>query len=331
MKVTAMAVLLAFSFAGPASAQVFVGPRLLDGPYGSSGGGIRIIITRGHGFDSYGSVYPIPYYPGPRVGPAPRININFYGSKPPILGPGYDDDTRGVDLDLVPLKKPLPREPVEPQPKPSETEPIKPLPGVDVSKPRAPVRPGDPGQPVQPPLKDPLRPAPAIPRPPDPLPDAREESAWLIELGLAAFRDGEYGVAAQRFRQAADVEPKLARGYFLLAQAEFAMGKYQHSAATVHAGVKIDKQWPHLLVQPRLDLYKGRDVEFVAHMKRLTNAAAANPNHPPLLFLVAHQLWFDGRRMDALALFQRLRPLAKDPSAIDAFLAAGGPGQLAAR
>jgi hypothetical protein len=259
----------------------------------------------------YGPAY---YPPPPGLLPPPRSPVKDIPppGKGPILGPGYDQDTRGVDLDVTPLKKPEP------------ADEGKPLPGVEVSKEKPAVRPGEPVKEVKPPPME--LPPPALPRPPDPLPDPRDESARLLEMGVHAFQEGVYGLAAQCFRQAADVDPKLARAFFWLAQAEFAMGKYQGAVAAIHKGMKIDKQWPRTPVQPRLDLYAGRDVEYADHMKRLTEAVAAAPNHPTLLFLVAHQLWFDGQRKDALALFQRVRPLTKDPSFIDAFLAAGGPG-----
>ena len=257
----------------------------------------------------------IGYYPPPPVlVPPPKgpAETRALPTKGPILGPGYDQDTRGVDLDEFPLKNP------------QSGDAGKPLPGVEVSREKPAIRPGEPPPEIKPLPKE--LPPPELPRPPEPLPDTRDQSARLLEMGVHAFQDGAYGLAAQCFRQAAAIEPKLARAYFWLAQAEFAMGKYPNAVTAIHKGMKIDKQWPRTPVQPRLDLYSGRDVEYAEHMKRLTDAVAASPNHPTLLFLVAHQLWFDGQRKDALALFQRTRPLTADPAFIDAFLAAGGPG-----
>ena len=58
--------------------------------------------------------------PPPRV----TINNNYFGGSPPVLGTGYDQDTRGVDLDAMPAKK---QRPAEADPEPA---PAKPLPGV---------------------------------------------------------------------------------------------------------------------------------------------------------------------------------------------------------
>jgi tetratricopeptide (TPR) repeat protein len=342
LKARAVAVFVALCFVNEAHAQIVLGPRPTDPGYGVVGyrfsyrsGGLTVSgFVGGYPAGAYYPAYPPPVYQQPIVVPAPRVTINnnYYGGSgnTPILGAGYAQDTRGVDLDLVPLKKTQPAEPVEPRGKPEEIDAPKPLPGVDVSKPKAPVRPGDPGQEGKPPAKD-LGPRPPadFPRPPEPLPDPSDESARLIDLGVMAFQAGEYGHAAQRFRQATEIMPALARGYFFLAQAEFALGSYRDAVDIIHAGMRIDKGWPRMPYQPRLELYKGRDANFADHLKRLTDATAANPNNATLLFLVGHQLWFDGQRKDALALFQRARPLAADRSYIDAFLAVGGPGQLA--
>ncbi len=330
----ALATLLVLANAPDAAAQVVIGPA--PGP-GYGYGGAKFVYRNGNvvvtGYiGSYGPAYYGPAY-GPYpplyqqttvVVPPPRVNItnNYYGgSGGPVLGPGYSQDTSGVDLDLVPPKK----QPAEPG---DEPPPYKQLPGVDVSRSKGAVRPGDPGAEPKQPKKE-AGPPPDFPRPPEPLPDPRDETARLIELGLLAFQAGEYGHAAQRFRQAAALEPMQTRPLFLLAQAEFAMGKYRDAVETIQAGVKLDKQWPRYVFQPRLDLYKGRDAEFNEHMKRLTDAAAANPQSGTLLFLVGHQLWFDGQRKDGLALMQRARPLVRDTFAIDAFLAIGGPAQVA--
>jgi hypothetical protein len=314
MKLKAVALLVGLCLAGQASGQVVIVQRPADGTiYGASGW---------------------RYFP-PRVSlaiisPPPRITINnnFFGGQGPILGPGYSEDTRGVDLDLVPPKRAKAATESESTPNLPEPESAKPLPGVEVSKSRPPVRPGDPGEQTQ---TLPKKLPPEAGKPPKVAPELADPGSNPIEWGLTALQAGEYGVAAQRFRQAVDAAPKKAGGHFLLAQAEFAMGNYRAAVAAIHAGMKIDKQWPGLPIRLRLDIYQGREPEFTDQMQRLTAAVAANPNHPILLFLFAHQLWFDGRRVDALALFQRARPLTGDPAFIDAFLAAGGPGQIAAR
>jgi hypothetical protein len=318
--------------------QVIVGPAPGSG-YSLSGwrvtfrSGNVVVGVSGVGSTLYPSLAPYPSSTTPQtvVVPPARITINnnYFGGTGPLLGTPYDQDTRGYDLDQVQIKKSPPADAVEARPKPAEEVPSKPLPGVDVSKAKDPVRPGDP---AEAPVKAPLpRPAPELPRAPDALADPQDESARLLHQGVAAFQDGEYGLGGQRFRQVLVLTPGMTRAYHLLAQAEFAVGKYRDAVDAIHAGMNVDKQWPRMAFQPRLELYRGRDPEYGEHLKRLADAVAANPNNATLLFLVAHQLWFDGQRKDALALFQRARPLAEvqDRPFIDAFLQAGGPGQLA--
>jgi tetratricopeptide (TPR) repeat protein len=329
-----VALLVALILQSEVRAQIVVGPFPGDPGYG----GMRVYYHRGGltisgavggyppaGYYLVGPGYPSSSYtPGYLPSsPASRITINnYYNGYPPILGGGYREDLRGYDLDPVPLKKAVLPNPVEPGPKQVDQPPFKDMPGVEVSVGKLPVRPED---------------VKAMPKDPGPKPelqpkaDPGEENARLVELGLVAFGAGEYGLAAQRFRQATQVEGRLVRAYFLLAQAEFALGKYRDAVATVHAGMKLGKlQWPLLIVQPRVDIYKDRAADFDAHLKRLDAAVTTQPNNATLLFLMAHQLWFDGQRKDALALFQRAKPLTKDSTYIDAFLLLGGPGQIAA-
>jgi tetratricopeptide (TPR) repeat protein len=305
LRTGALAVVLGLCLLSEASAQFILGPPPPGPSYGMSGWRYKSVVI----------VVGTPPSSQPRI----TINNNYYGgASSPILGTGYDQDTRGYDLDQIPIKKAQPSEPAD--------ESSRPLPGVNVSKSKPTVRPGD--LPEKPAVKGP---PPELPLPPQPLADPQAESTRLVELGMGAFQAGAYGLAAQRFGQATQVTPALAHTFFLLAQAEFALGKYRDAIDTIHAGMKIDKQWPRTAFQPRLELYKGRDAEYAEHMKHVTDAAAAAPNNATLLFLVAHQVWFDGQRKDALALFQRARPLAEaaDRVYFDAFIAAGGPGAIA--
>jgi hypothetical protein len=303
-----------------ALAQIVVGPMPANPgygglPFGYYRGGLTISGYSPGGYLVVGPGYPAP--PFAVATPKSRIIINKnYNGNAPVLGPGYQDDTRGYDLDALPPKKANPAKDAEPEPAPE----FKGMPGVDVSVPKKPLRPED---------------VPPMPKEPDPKPrpeprDGFDKNARPVDFGLWAFARGEYGLAAQWFRQATVAEPKAARGYFLLAQAEFALGKYRDAVLAIHAGMKLDKQWPLFPVHPRVDIYKDAAADFPVHIKLLEQALLDQPNNPTLLFQLAHQLWFDGQRADALVLFRRARPLTKDTTFIDAFLLAGGPGVVAA-
>jgi thioredoxin-like negative regulator of GroEL len=157
------------------------------------------------------------------------------------------------------------------------------------------------------------------------------ESALLIGEGQRAFADQEYGLAAQRFHQAAVADRKSAKARFLLGQALFALGKYREAVAAIHEGMDLDLNWPRNAFRPRIDLYKGIEADFTAHLKDLEDALAGSPDNRFLLFLDAYQLWLDGRPMEAVVLFRRARAVTVDTSYIDRFLRAAMEGKVAAR
>jgi hypothetical protein len=270
-------------------------------------------------------VYPAaPYYGGPYYGPyygAPagivenRTVIQVVNPTP-VFAPAAERDTlqdvSGVDLDLIsPPRKigpdgDLPRE--------GELK----LPGKDVSVPKKAVRPEDLP-------KD--KPAPPKPAPQTP----REKSNLQLELGAAAFGSAQYGLATQRFRLAAEIDDKNPMAYFLLAQGYFALNQYEEAVKAIHQGMDLDPLWPQAKFHPRLDLYKGIEMEFAAHLERLEKVAKANPKSATVLFLLGYQFWFDGQQLKSQPYFQQARPLANDPAHIDRFLKAGLPGVVAAK
>jgi hypothetical protein len=158
-----------------------------------------------------------------------------------------------------------------------------------------------------------------------------DESGRLIARGLAAFAGGEHGLAARHFEQASAADPPAAMPHFLAAQAQFALGKYRDAVASIHAGMRLKDDWPRAAFRPRTELYKGKEEDLDAHLKRLEVVLAKNSENATFLFLLGYQLWFDGRRMEALPLLQRARPGIADPALIDQFLKAGAPGPVAAQ
>lgn len=271
----------------------------------------------------YASPYGYPYYPG---GVSRVTVVQVYAPPPVLLGPppgGLDEDR--------PLRLP-------PRPRPEEVDPPeeKPPPGGAAGGFR-PVRPDDRArQPVPPPVPKPpdvppVKPpppkekpkdhVPEPPRPQQPEADPRAESARLSALGQDAFAVGEYGRAAQRFRQAVQANPRDARAHFLLAQAEVALGKYDEAVEAVYAGLRIDPDWPTAKFRP-VQLYDGNVADLPEHLKRLEDALTRHPDDPVLLFLSAYQLWFDGRQEEARRLFQRAAAVAPDKSFSERFLLA---------
>jgi hypothetical protein len=279
--------------------------------------------TRYHGsyvrISSVVSRMPGPILGGPRAVQPTNISAT---TQPIIIMPPPSTDLSGVDLDVVrpPWRQGnLPARVIE---RDSESglekalPPAEPLPlgGIDLSKPK----PSD----VRPPL-----PAP-IPAPSPPAPEDRRDpdDPWrLMDLGRAAFAGQEFGTAARRFGQVTEVAPHLPLGYFLRAQAEFALGKHRLAVRSIEAGMRLKPEWPAVKTfHPRLKLYKGDEAEFDAHLKRLGDALQEQPLDGDLLFLYAYQVWFDGRNAEAAAYFERARAGAADSTMIDRFRKDGG-------
>jgi hypothetical protein len=162
--------------------------------------------------------------------------------------------------------------------------------------------------------------APAVPPPPkvEPVPDGQR----LNDQGVAAFRNGEYGLAMLRFRQAADAEIPAPRALFLRGQACIAVGKYREAAEIIQQGLQLQPNWPASGFNPRLELYDTQEEEWTAQRKRLEQTQSKNPKNADYLFLLGYVAWFDGQRDAAVDYFQQARALAAEPRWADLFLKA---------
>jgi hypothetical protein len=288
-------------------------------------GGIGISYHRRHFSGFYGSFYPYGAVDN-------RVTVNVIAptvvSGPRPLFGQQGVDLRGVDLDVVGPEALQPGARREVARIPAQPAVKKPIEKVEVAK--------QVEQPAKRPVVEvPKKEAPAPPKPAPPKPPAAEklpppklppqaeplhENRRLVGLGLMAFQAGEYGLAALRFRQAAEVEPAQARPYFLLAQAYLALGKYKDAVVAVENGMKRQEDWPLSAFQPRVDLYKGMEDEWFAHKKQLAEVQALHPNQPAYLFLQAYQWWFDGQRDQAAEMFERAKVLTPNNPFIGAFL-----------
>jgi hypothetical protein len=241
------------------------------------------------------------------VQPPPTVIVNLTNRG------AVSPEIAGIDLDEIDPHTLKARKPA------AEREPI----------PERPVRPAPEKKP-----EEAIRPRPAPPAPPQALPPAEEEhpdpNASLTDLGKRAFAERKYGLAAERFRQAALADPMDPMPHFLLAQTRFALGKYADAVKAIHAGLELKKDWPAARFPPR-ELYRGNDLDFLGHQKRLEDVLDRHPDDPVLLFLLAYELWFDGKRDKARPLLEKARKLAPDPADIDRFLQALGVGPVAAR
>jgi hypothetical protein len=324
----ALALTVSLAWAGEARAQFvppyYYYPYYSSGyGYGQSGVGFAYLGRRFSVYGFFGGLsgavsrnYALDVYAPAVVVPAPPIVLRpvpVFAQGEPRRGrdrrPTLEEEIAGIDLDLVEPKKPAPRPSVPDTPAPDPA-----------------VRPKE--------IPPPKEVTPPKPKEPPPETGPKAESARLVKLGQAFFSAEAFGVAAHRFRQATLADPKGARAHFLLAQTWFALGKYRDAVDSIHAGMKLHKNWPKAPFQPRIDLYAGIETSLDEQLERLRAAVKAAPDQPALKFLLGYQLWFDdrpGSREEAVVLFRQARVLAPDRTFIDQFLAAAGPGPVAAK
>jgi hypothetical protein len=223
------------------------------------------------------------------------------------VAPPVEYDLSGIDLDVESPDRLYP-------PGTAPLRPVRPEPVPDRKKPEPPVK--------QPP---PPAPAPAPNKTPEdelftPRAGAADEARRLTELGLRAFRAGEYGLALWRFRQASGVDPSNARAFFLMAQAFIAVGQYREAMPVLQDGLRLQPDWPTADFRPRAELYKDNPADWLEHRRRLEEAVQREPTEFAYLFLRAYVAWFDGQRPQATEWFLRARARTADPTWVDLFL-----------
>ncbi len=231
------------------------------------------------------------------VDPAPRQRIppRDLDEQPPAEKPVPGQD-RGVFRPLDRDNRARAQKPIPPAPPPPAPE--KPKPEAKAKE------------------KEPI--FPPLPRAPQPDPDPVVEQARLLTLGRAAFARQMYGLSAEHFQQAINVAPQAPLPYFLLAQAQMALGKYRLAVESIFAGLAREPEWPRVAWQP-LQLYGANVADYSEHLQQLEGARQAHPNDPYLLFLYGYHLWFDGRQVEALPDLERAAP-AFPGKGVDKFL-----------
>jgi hypothetical protein len=334
MKRSRWPALLVLLLPGAASAQLFVpvpaGGIDLGFSRARKSGAFSFSLSRGYG-GFYGPVLVNPY--GPAVGRVRVTEVRIVTPPPVIIAlapPPPADLLTPPARELPPYDQVMGQPPPEPPLPGREAGRFRPLEPDNRDRARRPVRPEPPPEkppekppPEQPGPKEPPRDgrAPRLPRGPLPDPDPRVESARQVALGKEAFARGEYGRAAERFRQAIEVAPNEPPGYLLLGQAQLALGNYRRAFDALQTGLALRPDWPAEPFRP-IELYGGNVVEYAAHVSALEDALAANPNDAVLLFLCGYALWFDGRKAEARPLFERAGPALPDPGVVERFLRA---------
>ncbi|MBM3997663.1 MAG: tetratricopeptide repeat protein [Planctomycetes bacterium] len=154
------------------------------------------------------------------------------------------------------------------------------------------------------------------PRKAEPPPDGTK----LEELGVAAFRAGEFGTALLRFRQAGDADAPAPRAWFLQGQALIAVGKYRDAVDAIQKGLAENRKWPSSGFNPKVELFANNLDAWTEQRQQLEQTQARNPKNADYLFLLGYLAWFDGNRDAAIGYFRRARDLGGEPRWTDMFL-----------
>jgi hypothetical protein len=264
----------------------------------------------GFGYPRFGFGYPgwgysmanvtYIYSPPPPVVIAPPIIINNNINVNPGNGAGEEREAHGPNpLDDDRFLKIMPR-----KRRRAEAVPVPPLPGQPAGR----FRPIDPQERIRPEApKKAAKPAEMPKKPPipeRPADNPRDENARLQALARQAFAAGEFGRAERRLQQAVRTTPDEPLTYFLLAQAQIALGQFREAVDSIDEGTRRKPGWPGERFRVR-DLYNGNDDDFADHRHRLEETLERHPNDFFLLFLRGYQLWFDGKQADARRVFEQ--------------------------
>jgi tetratricopeptide (TPR) repeat protein len=300
-----------------APAQFFFSNSVAAGPFAGSRSFSSVHIGPHRSFTGYYYrwYFPNNYYSYWYWG-YPYLGADVYYSNPTIViyPPAPAAAQRQPEGEAAKGKPPRKQEAA------GKANPEPPLPGKEAGAFRQ-VQPEDRARALQPVPPEPPKPAEAAPPAPEPLKEPLPVPVDLVSRGKQAFAAQEYGRAERLFRKMAEKEPQNPLGYFLLAQAQFALAKYDEAARSIDAGLRLQPDWPNSEFRTIL-LYGNHQNDFQEQLDHLHELVDQKPSDPVLLFVFAHQLWFAKRRNEAKPIFERAKEVTSDKTGIDLFLQA---------
>jgi hypothetical protein len=287
----------------------------IDGfiPTGTPYGVIVPVTPTPFGFKQVGAAflpysYGNPYYAAPLYGAVDRrVSVQVITPTPTVVvrarRPSYD--LSGIDLDVETPDK------IWGSKAPKNSELVK-APGAAPKE----IAKAAPAEEKKAPV---IAANPAKPPPAPPPPKLVPEGQRMVDLGIAAFQEGDYNIAILRFRQAAATDPPGPRAVFLQAQAAIAVGKFHEAVELIQQELTRQPTWPTSAFRPKAELY-GNQEAWNAQRERLLAAQKLQPKNADFPFLLGYLSWFDGKRDVALDHFQQSRALMADPRWSDLFL-----------
>ena len=144
----------------------------------------------------------------------------------------------------------------------------------------------------------------------------RAETA--VRSGRRLFEKGSYAAAADRFEQAAELDPADGASFFYSAQAYLAAEKYDKASAAIAKGLSFNPKWPTKPTDVRA-MY-GDNNKLLQQMGGIARRLKANPQDKDALFLLGFQLFSSGEKEKARTIFEKLAKQAPGDDRIRPFI-----------
>lgn len=139
-----------------------------------------------------------------------------------------------------------------------------------------------------------------------------------MKAGQRLFEKGSFIAAADRFEQAATLNPADSKAFFYSAQAYISAEKYDKASAAIAKGLSADPTWPSKPTDMRM-LY-ANNTEHVKMMGDIARRIKANPNDKDALFLLGFQLFSSGEVEKARLIFEKLAKQSPGDARLQPFL-----------
>lgn len=149
-----------------------------------------------------------------------------------------------------------------------------------------------------------------------------EKAGRLITIGDRLFRAENLRRASERYGQALAIAPQSAAPRVRLAQLALIRGQYGEAANLFREAQAAEPGW--LINAPDIQSIYGEPADFAAPLSRLETHLQVQPNDRDGWLVLGAQWYLSGRTRRAADIFLRLSDRAADPT-LTAFLAASSP------
>jgi tetratricopeptide (TPR) repeat protein len=148
------------------------------------------------------------------------------------------------------------------------------------------------------------------------------KAAQLVTIGNRLFRAGNLKRAADRYEQAAKLDPDSAAPRVGLAQIAFVHSEYTQAAEQFRAAIDAEPGW--LIKAPDVQATYAEPADFAKQIARLESHLQTNPADRDAWFVLGAQWYLSGRTRQAADIFVRLSDRKPD-LALATFLDASTP------